>query len=127
MEQSKEFNKIENYMRSAVTGKKMEPEIADWISDKLDVLRDKFSDLVVKVEEAQVREKAGIERQKVYAESQTQVEEARHENILDEIRELKAAGITTFNRSSYPFLPRFNHKKKPGKHLRNRTRKPRTS
>lgn len=60
---------------------------------------------------AEVREKAQIERQKAFGESQTKVEEARHKNIKEEIRLLTVAGVTVYNRSSYPLLQRHEHQK----------------
>jgi len=65
--------------------------------------------LKAEISKQQMQNTLQIERQRVYGESQTKVETARHANIMEELKFMKEAEITNFNRSSYPVLPR-HHK-----------------
>ncbi|MAH51942.1 hypothetical protein CMI37_39355 [Candidatus Pacearchaeota archaeon] len=78
----------------------------------------KIAGMQTRVVEAETRERLNIKRQETFGNTQTQVEESRHKNIMEELKVMKEYNITTFNRSSYPFYPRYDRKKfsKGGKH-----------
>jgi hypothetical protein len=86
-----------------------------FIITKINAIKDEFNKLDLKVKTAEQKEKLGIKRQETFGKSQTKVEESRHKNIMEEISKLKEAGITSFNRSSYPFYPRHTFQKRSGK------------
>lgn len=107
-------------MRNYITenfqdGNTMTQEHINWLDNKLEVIAEEYMKLSDKAFQAETKEKLGTERQKVFGISQTKVEEARHKNIIEEIKALKDAGINSFNRSSYPFFPRHKQPHQPNK------------
>lgn len=116
----KDLRALRNFIaKNMEIGNTVTREHIDFLHAKLTNIADQVAELEKKRFEAETKEKLGIERQKEFGKSQTQVEDSRHEHILEEIKALKEAGVVAFNRSSYPFLPRHkkpHHKeKKPDK------------
>jgi len=67
-----------------------------------------------KIKEETIKSNIVVEKQKQFGVSQTKVEDSRHLHIMKELEFMAKNKITTFNRSSYPFLPRYQnlHKNK---------------
>ncbi len=126
----KDVNSFKNYIKENFEkGTTLSEEHIDFINDKLKNIRAEFNrldklisevqiktknsiaNMQVKVVEAESRERLNIKKQEVFGSSQTKVEEARHKNIMQELEFMKNNKIVVFNRSSYPFYPRFMKKK----------------
>jgi len=140
-----DFTKFENYINENFDiGVELTNENIQFMKTKLLNVREKFQDMdyelmkvrddlastkrecQAKIQEAQIRERLQVEKQKVFAELQKTVESERSKNIREEIALLKEAGITQYNRSSYPFLARYennNPKKKFERDHKNRQAK----
>ena len=108
----KDIKSMENFFYEINKTELITNEQLEFFKNKIRSIKDAWNEMELKVQKTEQKEKLGTEKQKVFGNSQTKVEESRHKNILEEINLLKEAGITNFNRSSYPFYPRHKNQKK---------------
>jgi hypothetical protein len=115
---NKDLKALKNYVTERNNQNELSNVDKRFIDTKIEALQESLNFLELKVQSAEQKEKLGIEKQKIFGSSQTAVEEARHANIMDEIKAMKEAEIICLNRSSYPNYPRYHTPKHhPHKHL----------